>query len=76
MMNKKNQKEGIQSTNKRSLKECLCMCSTIDQMTSNNSNSKAMLPQFVCQTCGNFLQQDPSLETIDDQIMKPIGKRK
>ena len=33
-----------------------------------------MTPQFVCQTCGNFLQQDPSLETIDDQNMKPIGK--
>ena len=42
-------------------------------MASNNSNTKSNTPQFVCQSCGNFLQHDSSLETIDDQIMKPIS---
>jgi hypothetical protein len=41
--------------------------------TNNNPTAKSPLPQFVCQTCGSFLQQDPSLDTIDDQLTKPIG---
>lgn len=47
-----------------------------DTMASNNPSTRAatVIPQFVCQVCGNFLQQDTSLDTIDDQIMKPIGK--
>ena len=42
-------------------------------MTANMLNPKSSLPQFVCQVCGSFLQQDSSLDTIDDQITKPIG---
>ncbi len=42
-------------------------------MTTNSLPPKSPLPQFVCQVCGNFLQPDSSLETIDDQITKPIG---
>jgi hypothetical protein len=44
-------------------------------MTTNNPTAKSPLPQFACQVCGNFLQQDSSLETIDDQIIKPIGSK-
>ncbi|CAF1277635.1 unnamed protein product [Rotaria sordida] len=43
----------------------------LDKMTM--SAPKSPLPQFVCQVCGNFLQQDSSLETIDDQMTKPIA---
>jgi hypothetical protein len=42
-------------------------------MSTNAQTPKSPLPQFACQVCGNFLQQDSSLETIDDQITKPIG---
>ncbi len=42
-------------------------------MTTNNPTEKSPLPQFACQVCGSFLQQDSSLETIDDQITKPIN---
>ena len=42
-------------------------------MTANPPTTKSPLPQFVCQSCGNFLQQDSSLETLDDQITKPTG---
>ncbi|CAF1642937.1 unnamed protein product [Rotaria magnacalcarata] len=40
-----------------------------DKMITNAP--KSPLPQFVCQVCGNFLQQDSSLETIDDNMTKP-----
>ena len=52
----------------------LLIRSSSDTMTSNNPSNKPVTPQFVCQVCGNFLEQDASLNTIDDQIMKPIGK--
>lgn len=42
-------------------------------MATNISNNPS--PQFVCQVCGNFLQQDSSLDTIDDQLMKPNGNQ-
>ena len=47
-----------------------------DRMTTNNLASKSVTPQFVCQTCGNFLQHDSSLETLDEQIIKPISNEK
>ena len=37
---------------------------------------KSPVPQFACQVCGNFLQQDSSLETIDDNMIKPNGNKK
>ncbi|CAF3336276.1 unnamed protein product [Rotaria sp. Silwood1] len=40
-------------------------------MTTNAP--KSPLPQFVCQVCGGFLQQDSSLDTIDEQMIKPIA---
>ncbi|UJR25442.1 hypothetical protein I4U23_006789 [Adineta vaga] len=43
------------------------------KMTTTIPATKSPLPQFACQVCGNFLQQDSSLETIDDQITKPIA---
>jgi hypothetical protein len=43
-------------------------------MASNNPSGVTVTPQFVCQVCGNFLQCDSSLDNIDEQIMKPIGK--
>ncbi len=45
----------------------------LDKMTANIPTARSPLPQFACQSCGTFLQQDSSLETIDDQIAKPIG---
>lgn len=49
----------------------------LDKMSTSSSTAKSPLPQFVCQSCGTFLTQDPSLETLDDQITKPIsGKNK
>lgn len=47
--------------------------SSLDKMTTNTLTTKSPLPQFACQSCGLFLQQDPSLETIDDQMTKNIG---
>ncbi|CAF0919892.1 unnamed protein product [Adineta ricciae] len=42
-------------------------------MTTTTSTPKSPLPQFACQVCGNFLQQDSSLDTIDDHIVKPTA---
>lgn len=44
-------------------------------MTTNSVTAKSPAPQFVCQSCGTYLTQDPSLETIDDQITKPLGNK-
>lgn len=40
-------------------------------MTTNTLTPKSPIPQFVCQSCGVGLQQDPSLDTLDDQLVKP-----
>lgn len=40
-------------------------------MTANTFTTKSPIPQFVCQSCGIGLQQDPSLDTVDDQLVKP-----
>ena len=46
---------------------------SLDKMTTNTLTTKSPSPQFACQSCGLFLQQDPSLDTIDDQMTKNIG---
>ena len=44
-------------------------------MATNILTAKSPIPQFVCQSCGIGLQQDPSLDTLDDQLVKPNGNR-
>ena len=47
---------------------------SLDKMTTNTPTTKSSSLQIACQSCGQFLEQDPSLDTIDDQMKKSIGR--